>query len=93
MAEENKIQGWKDVQITPDMPLSVIVNFLNVLNQRLVALEDVTKVPFNNQMISLTELYSLQAQAQAEAAAKAQAEAAEKAKQGEQPKNTESVGA
>ena len=37
---EKKVQGWKDVVITPDMPLTAIVQFLNVLNQRLCTIED-----------------------------------------------------
>lgn len=61
--EENKINGWKDVQITAEMPLSVVVNFLNVLNQRLCALEDVTTtIGPNGKAISLTDLYALQAE-------------------------------
>ena len=70
---ENKVpQGWRDVQIVPDMPLSALVNFLNVLNQRLCALEDIVTVPGEDgKAISLTDLYALQA----EAAMKAQAEA------------------
>lgn len=73
---ENKVpQGWRDVQIVPDMPLSALVNFLNVLNQRLCALEDIVTVPGEDgKAISLTDLYALQA----EVAMKAQAEAAEK---------------
>ena len=73
---ENKVpQGWRDVQIVPDMPLSALVNFLNVLNQRLCALEDIVTVPGEDgKAISLTDLYALQA----EAAIKDQAEAAEK---------------
>lgn len=73
---ENKVpQGWRDVQIVPDMPLSALINFLNVLNQRLCALEDIVTVPGEDgKAISLTDLYALQA----EAAMKAQAEAAEK---------------
>ena len=72
---ENKVpQGWRDVQIVPDMPLSALVNFLNVLNQRLCALEDIVTVSGEDgQPISLTDLYAIQA----EAAMKAQAEAAE----------------
>lgn len=71
---ENKVpQGWRDVQIVPDMPLSALVNFLNVLNQRLCALEDIVTIPGEDgKAISLTDLYALQA----EAAMKAQAEAA-----------------
>lgn len=73
---ENKVpQGWRDVQIVPDMPLSALVNFLNVLNQRLCALEDIVTVPGEDgKATSLTDLYALQA----EAAMKAQAEATEK---------------
>ena len=59
--EMQEIQGWKDVQITPDMPLSVIVNFFNVLNQRLCAIENVVTVAGpEGKMISLTDLYALQ---------------------------------
>lgn len=86
MAEEKQtIQGWKDVQITPDMPLSVLVNFMNILNQRLVALEDNVRIPFDNKMISLTELYAIQAEAERKAMeeqAKAQT-AKEEEKKGE----------
>ena len=69
---ENKVpQGWRDVQIVPDMPLSALVNFLNVLNQRLCSLEDIVTVQGEDgQPISLTDLYALQA----EATMKAQAE-------------------
>lgn len=67
MSEQRKIQGWKDVQITADMPLNVLVNFMNVLNQRLVALEDSVTIPVDNKMISLTEFYALQAEAQQKA--------------------------
>ena len=35
-------QGWKDVNIVPDMPLTAMVQFLNILNQRLCAVEDNT---------------------------------------------------
>lgn len=61
---------WKDVQITPEMPLDVIVSFLNVLNSRLAAIEDIVKIddtknPGNK--ITLTEYY---AQLNQEAASK-----------------------
>lgn len=72
--QENPIQGWKDVMISPDMPLNVIVNFMNVLNQRLCAIENVVTVAGpEGKMISLTDLYAIQtAEAQ-----KAQEEAAQ----------------
>ena len=58
MAEEKRIQGWKDVQITPEMPLGAIVHFANILNQRLVAVEDILKVDGK----TLTEIYAEQAE-------------------------------
>ena len=74
MPEEKQVQGWKDVQITPNMPLDVIVNFLNVLNQRLCAIENVVTVASpDGKMISLTDLYAIQtAEMQAQAAAEAE---------------------
>lgn len=78
--EMQEIQGWKDVQITPDMPLSVIVNFFNVLNQRLCAIENVVTVAGpEGKMISLTDLYALQTE-------EAKKEAEEKAKQQQESK-------
>ena len=58
MAEERQIQGWKDVQITLNMPLDAIVHFANILNQRLVAIEDVLKVDGK----TLTQIYAEQAE-------------------------------
>ena len=65
--EQREPQGWKDVVITPDMPLGAIVQFFNVLNQRLCNIEDNLMVtqPDGTQM-SLTQVYALQAQAQKE---------------------------
>ena len=53
------------------------MNFLNVLNQRLVTLENVVVVPDGNgKMINVTDYYAMQAEeelkARAEAAAKEQ---------------------
>lgn len=74
MAEEKKIQSWKDVQLTPDMPLTVLVNFLNVLNQRLAAVEDQVVVDFEGAKRTLSEVYAIQSEREAEAVAKQQAE-------------------
>lgn len=65
--EQREPQGWKDVVITPDMPLGAIVQFFNILNQRLCNIEDNLMVtqPDGTQM-SLTQVYALQAQAQQE---------------------------
>ena len=69
--DEKKSQGWADVVITPDMPLSVLVNFMNVLNQRLVTIEDQTVVDFESSKKTLTEIYKIQAEREMEAQAKA----------------------
>lgn len=78
MSEEKKIQSWRDVQLTPDMPLSVLVNFLNVLNQRLASVEDQVVVDFEGAKKTLTEVYQIQSEREAEEIAKKQAEQAEK---------------
>ena len=75
MAEEKnqnaQPQGWKDVQITPDMSLSMIVGFMNVLNQRLATIENIVTIPdVDGKPISLTEVYAKQAEAEMAAAAK-----------------------
>ena len=56
-------QGWKDVNIVPDMPLTAMVQFLNILNQRLCTVEDNTFIKDDQgNMISLTKLYAIQAE-------------------------------
>ena len=59
----NQPQGWKDVVITPDMPLTALVQFFNVLNQRLCTIEDnlLVEMP-NGEKLSITELYRIQAE-------------------------------
>lgn len=64
MSEEKKVNTWGDVTISPDMPLSALINFLNILNQRLFAIEDNYKVTVDGETISLTELYKRQAEEQ-----------------------------
>jgi hypothetical protein len=56
-------QGWKDIKIVPDMPLNALVQFLNILNQRLCTIEDNTFVKDDQgNMLSLTKLYAIQAE-------------------------------
>ena len=58
MEEQNKqtSQGWKDVQLTPDMSVSMLINFLNVLNQRLANLEDIIEITAEDgRKMTLTE--------------------------------------
>ena len=65
--EQKQPQGWKDVVITPDMPLAAIVQFLNVLNQRLCTIEDNTFVEMpNGEKLSITQIYALQSEAEQE---------------------------
>ena len=61
--EKNTPQGWKDVVITPDMPLTALVQFFNVLNQRLCTIEDnlLVEMP-NGEKLSITQIYALQAE-------------------------------
>ena len=74
-------QGWKDVNIVPDMPLTAMVQFLNILNQRLCSVEDNTFIKDDQgNMISLTKLYAIQAEEEA----KAQAERAQQDQDQEQ---------
>ena len=81
--EQKQAQGWKDVQIVPELPLITIMNFLNVLNQRLVTLENVVVVPDGNgKMINVTDYYAMQAEEEL----KARAEAAAKEQEQEQSK-------
>lgn len=62
-------QGWKDINIVSDMPLTALVQFLNILNQRLCAVEDNTFIKDDQgNMISLTRLYAIQAAEEAERA-------------------------
>ena len=61
--EQKQPQGWRDVVITPDMPLAAIVQFFNVLNQRLCTIEDNLKVEMaNGEKLSITQIYALQAE-------------------------------
>ena len=74
MPEQKKIQGWADVQLTPDMPVSVLVNFLNVLNQRLAAIENQVVIDFEGSKKTLTEVYAIQSEREAAEAAQQMAE-------------------
>ena len=58
--EENKqlTNTWRDVQLNPEMSVYLLIDFLNVLNQRLSLLEDVIKInDENGNEISITEYY------------------------------------
>lgn len=63
--EEKKIenkQGWKDVIINPNMPLNMIIQFINSLNQRICFLEDNLKIELKDrpdEAVTITEFYDI----------------------------------
>ena len=60
---EKYVPGWKDARITLEMPLHMIVDFLNILNNRLCFLEDSIRLADNEgNTMSVTEFYALQAE-------------------------------
>ena len=60
---QNLPQGWSDVQLSADMPLVALVQFLNVLNQRLCELENtvVATTDADGNQLTYTQLYREQA--------------------------------
>ena len=76
--EQEQTQGWGDVQINSNMSLDMLVNFLNILNQRLVTVENFVTVPDQKgKMVSITDFYQQQAQQAQEAQAQEQAQSKE----------------
>ena len=60
--EHKEAEGWRDVEIHPNMPLAAIVQFFNVLNQRLCNLEDIIKITLpTGEEVSLTEAFAIRA--------------------------------
>ena len=76
--EQEQTQGWGDVQINSNMSLDMLVNFLNILNQRLVTIENFVTIPDQKgKMISITDFYQQQAQQAQEAQAQEHAQSKE----------------
>lgn len=76
--EQEQTQGWGDVQINSNMSLDMLVNFLNILNQRLVTVENFVTIPDQKgKMISITDFYQQQAQQAQEAQTQEQAQSKE----------------
>lgn len=76
--EQEQTQGWGDVQINSNMSLDMLVNFLNILNQRLVTVENFVTIPDQKgKMVSITDFYQQQAQQAQEAQAQEQAQSKE----------------
>lgn len=83
MAEEqkntNEEKMWKDVNLTSDFPLGSLVQFLNILNQRLCTIEDMITIKKDDGTeVSLSQQYVLDAKAAREKEAKDAAENAKK---------------
>lgn len=76
--ETHQPQGWKDVVITPEMPLVAIVQFLNILNQRLCTIEDnlLVEMP-TGEKLTISEIYRIQAEAEMNARQQEQSVATE----------------
>lgn len=56
-------QSWAEVVISSGLSLEAIVEFLNVLNQRLCTIEDNLSVEMQNgEKLSITEIYRIQAE-------------------------------
>lgn len=64
--ENNKEQmpqfnGWKDAKIDGNMPIEGLIQFLNILNQRLILIEDQLTIKVgnegNSQNITLTQYW------------------------------------
>jgi len=79
--QNNEIRSWKDIQIDMSSPIGMMMDLINILNQRLAAVEDQVMITDENgEKISFTELYHRQALAQLEAQkAEAEKESAQEA--------------
>ena len=71
--QNNEIRSWKDIQVDMSSPIGMMIDLINILNQRLAAVEDQVMITDEEgEKISFTELYHRQALAQLEAEKSAQ---------------------
>lgn len=56
---EKEIKGWGDIQIDLNAPLGMVIDMINILNQRLVTVENISKTEGG---LTLTEMYQKQAE-------------------------------
>ena len=62
--EDESEKTWKDVNLTPEFPLTSLVQFLNILNQRMSTIEDIIIIKDENgKEMSLSEKYKEDAKA------------------------------
>ena len=57
--QTKEIKGWEDIHIDLNTPLGMVIDMINVLNQRLVTIENMVKT---DEGITLTETYRKQAE-------------------------------
>lgn len=66
--QNNEIRSWRDIQVDMSSPLGMMMDLINILNQRLAAVEDQVMITTEDgEKINFTELYHRQALAQLEA--------------------------
>lgn len=57
--EDNKLEfkGWRENRITEQTPIGVVFQFLNILNERLIMIEDAIKANVDGKDMTLTEYW------------------------------------
>ena len=55
--QEQKFDGWRSAQIDENLPIGGLVQFLNVLNQRLILIEDALTIQDGDNRITLSEYW------------------------------------
>ena len=57
--EDNKLEfkGWRENRITEQTPIGAVFQFLNILNERLIMIEDAIKVNVDGKDMTLTEYW------------------------------------
>lgn len=55
--QEHKFDGWRSAQIDENLPIGGLVQFLNVLNQRLILIEDALSIQDGDERITLSEYW------------------------------------
>lgn len=54
---EKEFRGWRDNKITEQTPIGAIVEYLNIVNERLILIEDAIKANVDGKEMTLTEYW------------------------------------
>ena len=66
--EQQQLQGWADVHLHGGLSVNALIDFLNILNQRVCTIENIVSVPDEQgRHHSLTEIYREQEKAMQQA--------------------------